>query len=47
MEGQIRKGMQALEVVMMGAVGDAERRAREWTESVDGEEMEGQEWGGY
>ena len=46
-EGQIRKGVQALEVVMKGTVKDAERRARERTGSVDGEEMEGPEWGGY
>ena len=42
-EGQIRKCVQAFEVVIRGMVGSAERRAREWTGSVDGEEMEGPE----
>jgi hypothetical protein len=45
-EGQIRKGVQALEV-MRGAVRDAERRVRERTGSADGEEMEEPELGDY
>jgi hypothetical protein len=39
----MRKYVQALEVVMGDAVRGAERRARERTGNVDGEEMEGPE----
>ncbi|KIM78340.1 hypothetical protein PILCRDRAFT_824550, partial [Piloderma croceum F 1598] len=46
-EGQVRKGLEALELVLRGIVRGAERKAEERTMEGDEMETEGPEWGDY